>query len=203
MELSARQKISLALKGNINSLGFKHTEEAKKKISQKKSGKKFSLEHRFKLSQAKLGKPGRKLTELEKENLRKIHLGKKHSVETRKKLSETHIGKNKGENHPNWIKDRTKLSKKDHRGYYGTDSASREWSISIKKRDGWKCKINNKDCNGRLESHHILSWKDYQELRYEINNGITLCHAHHPRKKQVEQELSEYFKELIKQEHAN
>lgn len=55
-------------------------------------------------------------------------------------------------------------------------------------------KIN---CKGRLEAHHILSWKDYPELRYDINNGITLCHAHHPRKRDEEAELSPYFQSLV------
>lgn len=35
------------------------------------------------------------------------------------------------------------------------------------------------------------------KLRYDINNGITLCHAHHPRKRADEAKLSPYFKELV------
>ena len=77
------------------------------------------------------------------------------------------------------------------------DCQYREWMLAVKNRDNWKCKINNNDCSGRLESHHILNWKDYPELRYEINNGITLCHAHHPRKRAEEKRLSPYFKELV------
>jgi hypothetical protein len=73
----------------------------------------------------------------------------------------------------------------------------REWSLSIKKRDCWTCRINNSDCRGRLESHHILSWKNYPELRYDINNGITLCLAHHPRKRAEEKRLATYFAELV------
>jgi len=33
---------------------------------------------------------------------------------------------------------------------------------------------------------------------YEVNNGITLCHFHHPRKRKDEIKLSPYFMELIK-----
>lgn len=36
-----------------------------------------------------------------------------------------------------------------------------------------------------------------KETRYEINNGITLCHFHHPRKREKEKELSPFFQELI------
>lgn len=103
---------------------------------------------------------------------------------------------NSGENHPNWVKDRTKLQK------YGDDNLDRRssaytyWKRQVLKRDK-KCRIDNKDCEGRLEVHHILGWKEYVELRYEINNGITLCHFHHPRRKSEEIRLSPYFQELV------
>ena len=64
-------------------------------------------------------------------------------------------------------------------------------------RDNWKCKINNSDCKGRLEVHHILGFTKFPELRYDINNGITLCHFHHPRVREEEKRLSPYFMELV------
>lgn len=72
------------------------------------------------------------------------------------------------------------------------------WRTSIFTRDNFKCKISNQDCKGQLEAHHILRWADYPELRYEVNNGITLCHFHHPRKIKDEMRLSPYFQELVK-----
>lgn len=104
------------------------------------------------------------------------------------------ISSRTGEKHPLWIKDRSML-KDDSKERGG--QLHREWSNQVKKRDEWKCKIDNNDCCGRLESHHILSWKDNPELRYTLNNGITLCHFHHPRKKEEEIKLSPYFKELL------
>jgi hypothetical protein len=71
------------------------------------------------------------------------------------------------------------------------------WTLEIKNRDNWKCRISNNDCKGHLESHHILNWVDYPELRYDINNGITLYVAHHPRKWAEEKRLSPYFMELV------
>jgi len=76
-------------------------------------------------------------------------------------------------------------------------SKYRFWMFAVKGRDNWKCRIANEDCNGRLEAHHILNWIDYPELRYEINNGITLCYAHHPRKRAEEKKLIPFFKELV------
>ncbi len=40
-------------------------------------------------------------------------------------------------------------------------------------------------------------WREYPELRYNINNGITLCHAHHPRKREEEAKLSPFFQQLV------
>lgn len=101
---------------------------------------------------------------------------------------------NKGENSPCWISDRS-LLKDDHRDRGG--QLHREWSNKVKNRDGRRCKIENTDCKGGLEAHHILGWKEYPDLRYQINNGITLCHAHHPRKRAEEKRLIPTFTELV------
>ena len=102
-----------------------------------------------------------------------------------------------GERAYQWIKDRTKLKRhnnpaKDRRSY-----AYNYWRKQVWLRDDFKCKIANPDCEGRLEAHHILSYTNYPELRYQINNGITLCHFHHPRKREEEKRLSPYFQGLV------
>ncbi len=120
---------------------------------------------------------------------------KKHSPEMILKLKE--INKNKakrGEKAYQWIKDRNKLQTSRRKSY---DTKYRYWMASVKKRDNWKCRIADINCDGRLEAHHILNWKYYPELRYEINNGITLCRAHHPLKRVDEVKLSPYFQKLV------
>lgn len=136
------------------------------------AGRKLSIEHRCKLALAKKGKK-KILSEQAKESFRI-------------KMS--------GERNTRWIKDRS-LLKDDSKDRGG--QLHREWSKSVKKRDGWKCKMNSVDCSGRIEAHHVLSWRDYPELRFNINNGITLCHAHHPKKRSEEKRLSPYFMELV------
>ncbi len=101
--------------------------------------------------------------------------------------------KMRGDGSPRWIKDRTKLARRDERN----DSSYANWRKQIWLRDNFKCKIANPDCKGRLEAHHILGWKNYPELRYEVNNGIALRHFHHPRKRKDEMRLSPYFQELV------
>lgn len=99
-----------------------------------------------------------------------------------------------GDNNPKWIEDRTLLvtNEKKHLDYQ-----YKIWMLSVKRRDGWKCRIADENCKGRLEAHHILNWKHYSELRYEVNNGITLCHTHHPRGRENEAKLSPYLQELV------
>jgi hypothetical protein len=69
--------------------------------------------------------------------------------------------------------------------------------LRVKKRDEWKCRLLTSDCKGRLESHHILNWIDYPELRYILTNGITLCAFHHPRKWEEEKRMIPIFQELL------
>ena len=121
-----------------------------------------------------------------------IHIGMRGMKQSEKQRQ---MMKNrKGSLHPRWISDR-KLLKDDSKLRGG--QLHREWSRSVKLRDTMRCKINTIDCCGRLESHHILSWAKYPELRYEIKNGITLCRYHHPRKRIAEEKLINYFQELL------
>ena len=91
------------------------------------------------------------------------------------------------------MKPRSLLSKKQERN----DSAYSEWRRQVWLRDNFKWKIANPDCKGKIEAHHILGWSLYPELRYQINNGITLCHAHHPRVRAEEKRLAPIFQELV------
>lgn len=53
----------------------------------------------------------------------------------------------------------------------------KKWVTSVYQRDNYTCQ----KCGavGMIHAHHIKQWKDYPELRYEINNGITLCQDCH------------------------
>lgn len=151
--------------------GVKRAEETKLKMSLASKGIPKSDAHKKALSIAKTGKP--------------------HILSVQGKLS--FKNKMSGINNPKWIEDRSLLKKQEERN----GNRHKEWSRSVKNRDNWKCKISNCDCSGQVVAHHILPWRDYVELRYEVNNGITLCHFHHPRKRNDEMRLSPYFQELV------
>lgn len=97
-----------------------------------------------------------------------------------------------GENHYRWNPNRAEV-RYDRRN----DPEYKQWRKRVWLRDNFKCKIANQDCSGEIEAHHILNWVEYVELRYEDNNGITLCQAHHPRGRAEEKRLIPVLRELV------
>ena len=182
-----RKKISKSLMGRISGmLGKHHSEEWKKIMSEKMKGRKYPC-HRV----------GYRHSE---ETKRKIGLansiallGKKQSRETKEKRA----NRLKGENNPRWIKDRTQLKRYNDDAKDRRSPACRYWHRQVWERDRFRCRINNKDCSGKINAHHILGWSKFPELRYNVNNGITLCQFHHPRKRVDEQKLIPFFSGMV------
>lgn len=52
------------------------------------------------------------------------------------------------------------------------------WRMSVFERDEFTCKICGQ-VGGSLQAHHIIRWVDSVKLRFEIDNGITLCKKCH------------------------
>lgn len=99
-------------------------------------------------------------------------------------------------NHPRWKKDRSLVKIGDRKLH---DPLQKQWRKDVKDRDEWKCRIADLNCLGKLEAHHILPWSQFPELRYQVKNGITLCHHHHPRRAKDVMELSPFFQGLVAQ----
>ena len=108
------------------------------------------------------------------------------SEKTRTKMREAKIGyipwnkgkeflQIKGENNPNWKGGITKENDKIRK------SLEYEiWRKEIYKRDGWTCRLcgyKGKD----IVAHHIKLFSEFPELRFSVDNGITLCRKCHIR----------------------
>lgn len=112
--------------------------------------------------------------------------GKKRSEDQKRYLSNLKKGNWSGDNNPRhkdplcgerngrWDGGKTPLNFKIRNSAEYAD-----WRISIFQRDGHTCQhCGNKN---KLEAHHILNFSENTELRFDKNNGITLCHyCHNP-----------------------
>jgi len=52
------------------------------------------------------------------------------------------------------------------------------WRLSVYEKDNFKCTNCNKT-GVQLHAHHLKSFAKNKELRYDINNGVTLCRECH------------------------
>jgi len=125
-----------------------------KRISESKTGKKLSPEMREKWSET-----------AKKHGFGKWMKGKHLPLETRLKQSEANLGEKSSQ----WLGGCTPINQKIRHSI-----ESRLWRESVFSRDNWvcqKCRIRGV----RLNAHHIKHFSRYPELRFAIDNGVTLC----------------------------
>jgi hypothetical protein len=81
-----------------------------------------------------------------------------------------------GENHPNW---KGKLVKEEQKDRHSIEN--KKWRMKCLVRDNFTCQ----DCGieNSWEVHHIKRWIDCPELRFDVNNGKTLCWRCHAKTK--------------------
>ena len=130
---------------------------------------------------------GMKLSEEQKaklnmEGLKIGHLWNKgktgiYSEEYLRKLRESHTGKLELAS-SNW---RGGISRAYKTGYYSAQY--KEWRRKVFERDNHTCQDCGIRCgNGKavyLTPHHIKSFSRYPKLKFDVNNGITLCELCH------------------------
>lgn len=87
------------------------------------------------------------------------------------------VGTPRGATHPNW------------KGGVATEQdtarhsvAYKNWRDSVYRRDRWTCTDCGIHCQkGNIIAHHLITFADRIDLRYEISNGVTLCRPCHAR----------------------
>ena len=120
-------------------------------------------------------KTKKKLSSSHKKNPTRYWLGKKFSIDYRKKLSEARKGRFGGDKHPNWKGGIDLENKRIRRSL-----EYQIWQSEVYKRDGWKCRLCGKHCQKKdIIAHHIKLFSDFPELRFSVENGITLCRKCH------------------------
>ena len=129
-------------------------------------GKHFSQETKRKMSLAGKGKKKPPFSEAHKRKLSEVNKGKKLSETTKRKISLSRGGSGT-----------SCLTNK--RYYHLKDWKYKNWRSLVFERDNWTCQTCGKRSQSGepiyLEPHHIKGWTKYPELRYEVENGITLC----------------------------
>lgn len=153
-------------------LGLKRSEETKIKMSEAANKKpKISLETHKKMSASA-----------------KIKI---FSKEHRRKLGE----RLKGERSPTY---KGGISSANH--IIRTSSEMKLWRKACFERDNFTCQKTGQ-IGGKLIVHHINNFADFPELRFAIDNGITLCRESHIEfhkkygvKNNTREQIEEYLK---------
>lgn len=155
-----------------------HSEETKIKIGLGNKGKTRSEETKQKISKIVTANPNMYWKDKKRPEVSQWL----HTKEVAKKISDTlrakitlgeRFGGNQiGEKNPSW---KGGVSRAYKSGYYSIEY--KEWRKAVFERDGYACRICGH--NGFITAHHIKSFAHYPELRFELNNGMTLCEECH------------------------
>ena len=162
------EKMRVSHLGNTSHLGYFHTDETKEKI------KKTKCEQNLKYWE------GKKRPNVSGENNYRWKGGPPKCMDCGRELANRKsprcrkcAGINvRGEKHYNW---KGGISKDVHS--IGEPNY-KVWRNAVFERDDWMCRMCGKK-NCYLEAHHILSWSENPELRYVVENGLSLCRPCH------------------------
>ena len=78
-----------------------------------------------------------------------------------------------------------------------SDPIYAEWRKRIFFRDGHECQMPGCGYKRALNAHHIKRWADNASLRFEVNNGITLCWKCHKNIQNKEEQYEQFFFKIL------
>lgn len=95
---------------------------------------------------------------------------------------------------------KNKYKKSDQRDW--TSPEYKTFRKSVMKRDKRKCQFP--DCRKQAKQvHHIIPWHSSVHLRYDENNGISLCKECHDKIKNKESYFIPIFASIIKKKNED
>lgn len=77
------------------------------------------------------------------------------------------------------------------------DPLYKKWRLNIYKRDNFKCQWPSCTFKKKLHAHHIYTWAKFPNLRFNIDNGISLCKIHHDMVKNQEDIYAPIFRKIL------
>lgn len=94
-------------------------------------------------------------------------------INREKAKAKKHPGVPSKERHWNW---KGGITPENQKGRNSIEYA--QWRKAVFARDGYVCQVCGKR-GGRLNAHHKKPWAKFPALRYDIENGVTLCENCH------------------------
>ena len=82
------------------------------------------------------------------------------------------------------------------------DPVYREWRRRVYKRDKFTCQMPKCNVKKGLQAHHIRKWSSASILRYDVQNGITLCRKCHKEITGNEQFYESLFLDILKNKNG-
>lgn len=152
------------------------SEETRAKLRAKRAGRRPGL------GKKRTPESIRRMSESQKaiDNKPPSALGRKHTPESLKRMSAAQKLRcenedRRGAKSPHW---KGGIANRNH--VARTSKAFIEWRCLVFTRDNWTCQ----DCGQHgvhLHPHHIKEFAKYPELRFDVDNGLTLCRPCHLR----------------------
>lgn len=184
---SCRGKYISSFRSDPWNKGIPQTDEVKKKLSDANKGKRRSP-----------------ATEFNSERLRKMWADPEHKKSVSEKISLARKGEKLSEFHkaslrgprPHLRGENNALWKGGGKNFDRRNAEYKDWQLAVFFRDNYMCRWCGK-VGEKLNAHHIFPWREREELRYDVNNGVTLCLDCHNKTKNKESLFTDYFTGLF------
>ena len=82
------------------------------------------------------------------------------------------------------------------------DPVYKEWRRKVYNRDKRRCQMPGCKSKFKLQAHHIKKWSSAAVLRYDIDNGITLCKKCHKEVTGCEHQYESLFMEIVRKNNG-